>query len=147
MFILFRFAMILIGILYKAQNRLYKKSLTFIHDENTGLKYAYKVNKKKSVIEIEFSKSIFFKISPEKKVYDLLKIMGFNSEIQTGNLEFDQNQYNESDHPAFKRGLSQNQELQNLIIKLRQLGFDKVIGVGNGRLKIISKTYLNEKLN
>jgi hypothetical protein len=146
MFILFRFAMILVGILYRAQNRIRKKRLVFIHDESTGLKYAYKVTKKKSVIEIEFTKRIFFKISPEKKVYNFLKIMGFNSELQTGNIEFDQNQYIESDHPAFKRGLSQNQELQNLIIKLRQLGFDKVIGVGNGRLKFMSKTYLNETL-
>lgn len=142
MLLFFRFLMIFVGAFYKIYGRLFERKPLFQRDENLDFEFAFVVKKKKNSKQTELiiknCPKLFFRISIERRLHRILKKMGFNSELQTGNLEFDINHYVESDHSSFKRALKHNQELQSTILQLRKLGFETIVSLGDGTIKILS---------
>lgn len=148
MIIFFRFLMFFVGALYKIYGKFLKQSPHFIKDETENLEFAFVIKRKKNStrthIIFKDSTKIFFRISTEKKLHRFLKNIGFNSELQTGNFDFDINHYIESDHPSFRRALKNNHELQNIIMELRKLGFDSITSLGDGSVSLESTLYSAE---
>ena len=149
MLIFFRLSMLLLGAFYKIIGKLNNGPKTFVTHE-CGLKYIInKSYKKHEFFKLEFKTSLklFFRISPEKKLHRVLKIMGFNNELQTDNLAFDDHHYIESDHPSFRRALKYNKKLQEIVIELRHHGFSKIVNYGDGTVKLVNDTLTEEQLS
>lgn len=148
MWILFRLFLALFGILYRLFGHKFRK-IQLVKAEN-GLEYQTKksVNKKKQITQVEIiiplETKLFFRLVPEKNWHKWCKTIGLASEIQTGDSEFDQMFYVESDHPAFLKKIRSETTLVNSLKKLSEIGFKKITSDGRGYLSLETETQTKE---
>lgn len=151
MWILFRLVLVLIGIMYRLIGHKFRK-VQLVEAKN-GLMYQFKLSrdKKKNIYKTEIlipvKTGLFFRLVPEKKWLRFCKKIGLGSEIQTGDTEFDNLFYVESDHPAFLKKLRSETNLIELLKRFSEKGYKKITSDGRGYLRLVSETNSEENLD
>lgn len=140
---------ILIGGFYIRYTNVFRKRFNF-DKKQANIFYGVLESKHKGKI-VEYCLAVpietdtVFKISREHKTNRFLKAVGFASEIQTGDMDFDERYYIGSDHFHFNHALRKDPAIRQLIHDLIAIHFKNDSIVCDGRaLYVKSKTTIFE---
>lgn len=85
---------------------------------------------KRTVLGLPLKRGSRFKIHPELPLDKLLKSLGFSTELQTGNVQFDRKVYLESDAEVLAEEIRDNPRAQEIIIALFKDLAEKIVADG-----------------
>lgn len=142
MWIIFRLVMLALGIGYRLSGLLAINAWFENYPGGVSLYVKNRKNPKTGAesakVYLKIKSRIFFRLVPESNFLGYYKSAGFGSEVQVGDSEFDEAFYIATENAGVINKLRGDSDLRASFLRLRDLGFTKIISDGFGHLLMIN---------